>query len=309
MKIRDQEEAIAKYLTQQMTKAEKSDFEEKIQESPRLAQKLKFEKQIVEGIKSYQKGILKSRLNQLRLGSSIVEKISTTTKVILSTMTVLIFGGYCYYLLNSNEKLFIENQETNGITDVIKETQNSNISQRIDTVKEGSIDKKEYERATSMTKGIENTTENNLDKISKKQINKKLELDKEILETEIEVELPEIDGSEIFFNESLEPTQKFSDDLLSNQVRIDRNSDLIVEIERKKSKKLKYIYSGEKLILIGDFSSSPYQIIEDNTKAKKRLYLYFEQKYYILTLTSEKKVLMPVKDIRLLDYLVDLRNK
>ena len=309
MKIRDQEEAIAKYLTQQMTKAEKGAFEEKIQESPRLAQKLKFEKQIVEGIKSYQKGILKSRLNQLRLGSSIVEKISTTTKVIFSTMTVLIVGGLCYYLLNSYEKLFIKNQETNGITDVIKKTQNSNTSPRIDTTKEGSIYKKEYERARSMTKGIENMTEINPGKISKKQINKKLKSDKEILETEIEVELPEIDGSEIFFYESLESTQKISDDFLSNQVRIDPNSDLIVEIERKKSKKIKYIYSGEKLILIGDFSSSPYQIIEDNTKAKKRLYLYFEQKYYILTLTSEKKVLMPVKDIRLLDYLVDLRNK
>ena len=43
----------------------------------------------------------------------------------------------------------------------------------------------------------------------------------------------------------------------------------MVEIEMKKSKKLKYIYSGEKLILIGDFSSSPYQIIEDNTNPKR----------------------------------------
>ena len=69
-----------------------------------------------------------------------------------------------------------------------------------------------------------------------------LELEKEILETEIEVELPEIDGSEIFY-ESLEPLKKFSGDLLLEQSRVDLNSDLMVEIQTKKSKKLKYIYS------------------------------------------------------------------
>ena len=308
MTLRDQEEAIAKYLTQRMTEAEKSVFEGKIDEIPHLAQKVKFEKQIVEGIKSYQKGILKSRLNQLQLGSSISQKAFTPTKVALSTMAVLIIGGYCYFLLNSNETLLIENQETNKITDSITEAQNSNISQKVDTVKEVSIDKKEYEGATSMTKEIENTTESSPIKTSKKQTNKEFGLEKEILATEIEVELPEIDGSEIFY-ESLEPLKKFSGDLLLEQGKVDLNPDLMVEIKTKKSKRLKYIYSGEKLILIGDFSSSPYQIIEDNTNAKKRLYLYFEQKYYILTLTSEKKVLMPVKDIRLLDYLLELRNK
>ena len=84
MTLRDQEEAIAKYLTQRMTKAEKSVFERKIDEIPHLAQKIKFEKQIVEGIKIYQKGILKSRLNQLQLGSSIAQKASVTTKIALS---------------------------------------------------------------------------------------------------------------------------------------------------------------------------------------------------------------------------------
>ncbi len=232
MTLRDQEEAIAKYLTQRMTKAEKSVFEGKIDEIPHLAQKIKFEKQIVEGIKSYQNGILKSRLNQLQLGSSIAQKASATTKVALSTMAVLIIGGYCYFLLNSNETLLIENQETDKITDLITEAQNSNISQKIDTVKEASIDKKEYERATSMTKEIENMTEGSPNKISKKQTKKELELEKEILETEIEVELPEIDGSEIFY-ESLEPLKKFSGDLLLEQSRVDLNSDLMVEIQTK----------------------------------------------------------------------------
>ena len=309
MTLKDQEEAIAKYLTQQMTKAEKIVFEKKIDEIPHLAQKIKFEKQIVEGIKSYQKGILKSRLNQLQIGSSIWEKASVTTKVVSSTLAVLIIGSCCYFLLNPNKTSLIENQEINKITDVIKEGQNSNISPKTDTVKEGSIEKKEFERASSMKKGLANTKKSNPIKISKQRINKKLELEKEVPETEIEVELPEIDDSEIFFYKSLEPFEKNSGDLLPDQGRIDLNSDLMVEIEMKKSKKLKYIYSGEKLILLGDFSSSPYQIIEDNTNPKKRLYLYFEQKYYILTLTSEKKVLTPVKDIRLLNYLMELRNK
>ena len=56
MKSGDQEEAIAQYLTRRMSEVERSAFEQKISESPQLAQKIKFEKLIAEGIKNYKKG-------------------------------------------------------------------------------------------------------------------------------------------------------------------------------------------------------------------------------------------------------------
>ena len=305
MKQGDQEEAIAQYLTQQMTEVERSAFEQKISESPQLAQKIKFEKLIAEGIKNYKKGILKSRLNQLELGSSIGETTSITTKIALSTMTVLVLGGLSYFLLTPDETLVIENQETIIGIDVMTEDKNANISLEIDTTNEMMSDKKEDERTSSITKDIENTRV----KVSKKQSKKGSKSDKEILQSEIKVVLPYIDGTEMSFDEPFDSLQDFSDDLMKNRAQVNSVSELEVEIEMKKSKKLKYIYVGEKLILIGDFSASPYQIIEDNTIAEKNLYLYFEQEYYALTVTSEKKALIPVRDIRLLDYLVDLRNK
>lgn len=305
MKQGDQEEAIAQYLTQQMTEVERSAFEQKISESPQLAQKIKFEKLIAEGIKNYKKGILKSRLNQLELGSSIGETTSITTKIALSTMTVLVLGGLAYFLLTPDETLVIENQETIIGIDVMTEDKNANISLEIDTTNEMMSDKKEDERTSSITKDIENTRV----KVSKKQSKKGSKSDKEILQSEVKVVLPYMDGTEMSFDEPFDSLQDFSDDLMKNRAQVNSVSELEVEIEMKKSKKLKYIYVGEKLILIGDFSASPYQIIEDNTIAEKNLYLYFEQEYYALTVTSEKKALIPVRDIRLLDYLVDLRNK
>lgn len=305
MKQGDQEEAIAQYLTQQMTEVERSAFEQKISESPQLAQKIKFEKLIAEGIKNYKKGILKSRLNQLELGSSIGETTSITTKIALSTMTVLVLGGLSYFLLTPDETLVIENQETIIGIDVMTEDKNANISLEIDTTNEMMSDKKEDERTSSITKDIENTRV----KVSKKQSKKGSKSDKEILQSEVKVVLPYTDGTEMSFDEPFDSLQDFSDDLMKNRAQVNSVSELEVEIEMKKSKKLKYIYVGEKLILIGDFSASPYQIIEDNTIAEKNLYLYFEQEYYALTVTSEKKALIPVRDIRLLDYLVDLRNK
>jgi len=305
MKQGDQEEAIAQYLTQQMTEVERSAFEQKISESPQLAQKIKFEKLIAEGIKNYKKGILKSRLNQLELGSSIGETTSITTKIALSTMTVLALGGLFYFLLTPDETLVIENQETIIGIDVMTEDKNANISLEIDTTNEMMSDKKEDERTSSITKDIENTRV----KVSKKQSKKGSKSDKEILQSEVKVVLPYMDGTEMSFDEPFDSLQDFSDDLMKNRAQVNSVSELEVEIEMKKSKKLKYIYVGEKLILIGDFSASPYQIIEDNTIAEKNLYLYFEQEYYALTVTSEKKALIPVRDIRLLDYLVDLRNK
>jgi|TARA_B110000483_G_scaffold55138_1_gene68846 hypothetical protein len=305
MKPGDQEEAIAQYLTQQMTEVDRSAFEQKISESPQLAQKIKFEKLIAEGIKNYKKGILKSRLNQLELGSSIGETTSITTKIALSTMTVLVLGGLAYFLLTPDETLVIENQETIIGIDVMTEDKNANISLEIDTTNEMMSDKKEDERTSSITKDIENIRV----KVSKKQSKKGSKSDKEILQSEVEVVLPYMDGTEMSFDEPFDSLQDFSDDLMKNRAQVNSVSELEVEIEMKKSKKLKYIYVGEKLILIGDFSASPYQIIEDNTIAEKNLYLYFEQEYYALTVTSEKKALIPVRDIRLLDYLVDLRNK
>lgn len=305
MKSGDQEEAIAQYLTRRMSEVERSAFKKKISESPQLAQKIKFEKQIAQGIKNYKKGILKSRLNQLELGPSIVETTSITTKTILAGITVIVIVGLSYFMLTPDEILVIENRETMIGTDGITEDKNAKISLEIDTSYVMLSDKKEDERNSSITKYIENTAV----KVSTKQSKKELKSDKVILQAEVEVVLPDMDGTEISFDETFDSLQDFSDDLMKNQAQVNSVIELEVEIEMKKTKKLRYIYVGEKLILIGDFSTSLYQIIEDNMIDEKKLYLYFEQKYYILTETSEKKVLIPVSDIRLLDYLVDLRNK
>jgi len=304
MKSGDQEEAIAQYLTRRMSEVERSAFEKKISESPQLAQKIKFEKQIAQGIKNYKKGILKFHLNQLELGPSIVETTSITTKTILAGITVIVIVGLSYVMLTPDEILVIENRETMIGTDGITEDKNAKISLEIDTSYVMLSDKKEDERNSSITKDIENTAI----KVSK-QSKKESKSDKVILQAEVEVVLPDMDGTEISFDETFDSLQDFSDDLMKNQAQVNSVIELEVEIEMKKTKKLRYIYVGEKLILIGDFSTSLYQIIEDNMIDEKKLYLYFEQKYYILTETSEKEVLIPVSDIRLLDYLVDLRNK
>ena len=305
MKSGDQEEAIAQYLTRRMSEVERSAFEKKISESPQLAQKIKFEKQIAQGIKNYKKGILKFHLNQLELGPSIVETTSITTKTILAGITVIVIVGLSYFMLTPDEILVIENRETMIGTDGITEDKNAKISLEIDTSYVMLSDKKEDERNSSITKDIENTAV----KVSTKRSKKESKSDKVILQAEVEVVLPDMDGTEISFDETFDSLQDFSDDLMKNQAQVNSVIELEVEIEMKKTKKLRYIYVGEKLILIGDFSTSLYQIIEDNMIDEKKLYLYFEQKYYILTETSEKKVLIPVSDIRLLDYLVDLRNK
>ena len=125
MKSGDQEEAIAQYLTRRMSEVERSAFEKKISESPQLAQKIEFEKQIAQGIKNYKKGILKSRLDQLELGPSIVETTSITTKTILAGITVIVIGGLSYFMLTPDEILVIENQETMIGTDGITEDKNA----------------------------------------------------------------------------------------------------------------------------------------------------------------------------------------
>ena len=305
MQSRDQEEVIAQYLTRRMSEVERVAFEQKISESPQLSQKIEFEKKIAQGIKNYKKGILKSRLDQLELSPSAVETTSIVTKTILAGITAVVIGGLSYFMLTPDEILVIENQETMIGNDGMTEDENAKISLDIDTTYAILSDKKEDERTSSITKYIENTRI----KVSKKQSKKGSKSDKVTLQSEVEVVLPDMDGTEMYFDEPFDSLQDFSDDLMKNQAQVNSVPELEIEIEMKRTKKLNYIYVGEKLTLIGDFSASPYQIIEDNTIVEKKLYLYFEQEYYVLTVTSEKKALIPVKDMRLLDYLVDLRNK
>jgi hypothetical protein len=305
MQSRDQEEVIAQYLTRRMSEVERVAFEQKISESPQLSQKIEFEKQIAQGIKNYKKGILKSRLDQLELGPTAVETTSIATKTILAGITAVVIGGLSYFMLTPDEILVIENKETMIGNDGMTEDENAKISLDIDTTYAILSDKKEDERTLSITKYIENTRV----KVSKKKSKKGSKSDKVTLQSEVEVVLPDMDGTEMYFDEPFDSLQDFSDDLTKNQAQVNSVPELEIEIEMKRTKKLKYIYVGEKLTLIGDFSASPYQIIEDNTIVEKKLYLYFEQEYYVLTVTSEKKALIPVKDMRLLDYLVDLRNK
>ena len=192
-------------------------------------------------------------------------------------------------MLTPDEILVIENQETMIGTDGMTEDKNAKISLEIDTTYAMLSDKKEDERTSSITKDIENTTV----KVSTKQSKKESKSDKVILQAEVEVVLPDMDGTEISFDETFDSLQDFSDDLMKNQAQVNSVSELEVEIEMKKTKKLKYIYVGEKLILIGDFSASPYQIIEDNTIAEKKLYLYFEQRVLRLNCNLREESINP----------------
>lgn len=209
MQSRDQEEVIAQYLTRRMSEVERVAFEQKISESPQLSQKIEFEKQIAQGIKNYKKGILKSRLDQLELSPSAVETTSIVTKTILAGITAVVIGGLSYFMLTPDEILVIENQETMIGNDGMTEDENAKISLDIDTTYAILSDKKEDERTSSITKYIENTRI----KVSKKQSKKGSKSDKVTLQSEVEVVLPDMDGTEMYFDEPFDSLQDFSDDL------------------------------------------------------------------------------------------------
>ena len=71
---------------------------------------------------------------------------------------------------------------------------------------------------------------------------------------------------------------------------------------------LKYKYFDGKLFLYGDFNEQPYEILEINGVKERKLYLFFESKYFNIDVTDKVKELDQIVNPKLVNELDIIRN-
>jgi hypothetical protein len=118
------------------------------------------------------------------------------------------------------------------------------------------------------------------------------------------ITLPDNDDFEV--DEEFSTEVVTSDDFENPGITAATNVD--VNVIQNSSDQLMYVLFDGKLSLIGNFSKSPYEILEVNSKVGKTLFLFYNDKYYALELTSEQQLLVALKDKENIEQLNILRN-
>jgi hypothetical protein len=73
-----------------------------------------------------------------------------------------------------------------------------------------------------------------------------------------------------------------------NKTEVSAKSKIGIETIKDKRHKFHYKFYNNRLYLLGDFSKSPYEIIELNSNSGKKYFLYYQDNFYKLETNRQK---------------------
>lgn len=287
------EELIDNYIQGNLSETERKNFEIEINNNIDLKEEVLLQESIVQAIKEKRRVEWKANLNKVQVPPPTA---INTNYLIAGVSSVIIIGAIAYFsIFNEAETIpGVEKQETEIITD--SETDYSSDANDLQ----------------------ENSTESELN-ISEESIENQVseELDLDLVQTQISSN----GEDEEFISEAQKPIlpQDESNDITvsgessensgtENSGDIRKVSKFDVEIQSDKKYKFHYQFYNGKLYLYGDFSKSPYELLELNSDKGMDLYMYFDNEYYaIRDNQTEVTKLDPIKNKTLLQGLENLR--
>ena len=298
---------IDNYHAGKMSETEMSDFENAVNSDPAAKAESDFQADIVNGLKEYRKIELKARLDAINVGPTWFEFVQQ------SALMKSLGGVMLASLIGTGIFLYGERPEN----------ENSDMPATVIADQTESI-----EFVWELGNEKESNTENQLDKpsqaLSVKEKNK--DFDRVVLSENEEVALEtvnedsdlnavseskvfkpvfEVPDAESVNDEQLETTGldelPASTKAAGSEVPVDVRSDI------SRSKSIKYKYFDGKLYLKGDFDKAPYEILEINSSAGRRIYVYYLDKYYKVGISDKLTDLPEVTDDKVIDELKLLR--
>lgn len=282
-------ELIENYLSGNLSGTEKLQFEQQLMNDSALKDELSFQKMIKESIIDYRKAEIKGRLNNLTPASGSSSTSWLTAIAASAVIGVSTWFGF-QYLNNStkdtNVKVTTEAKtETTSKQLVVKTPDFSNPT--IETIQESNI----------------GTTKSN--KVNKPKVNstksvKNTDNDDNLLESgPIAPEEPLVSSNEQSINAN---SAELNHNNKSHSVI--QSSSIPTPVIKSSKDKFQYTHTSDQLVLWGDFSKSPYEILELNKNKEKRTFLYYEKEFYeLLNHVSEPKKLEKLGDKTLIQEL------
>lgn len=285
----NQQQQIESYLAGEMNPEEISAFESLIEVNPELRHELQFQTEVIKGIGEVRRAQLLARLDAIEVSAgwwSVIQN-SSIIQYVGSAIVVAGFGGAAYWFLN-NEPKQVSQDPSDGIIVSAPEYQSESWDfpeiERIEALAEETSEQQVEESALeeSETKSVKEETKKTFNPV---------------------VAVPsagDIEAEKDFVPQGA-PTPE---DVDKSRV----NKTLEVEVVDTNTSRIKYRYYAGKLYLYGKFQEEPYQILEINSTAGRRIYLYHMNAFYTITPTDKPTGLMEVTDQKLIQELSILRN-
>lgn len=280
---------VNKYLDGGMIGSEKEIFEEQLHLDPMLKSEFDHQNEIVAGLREYRKSELKARLDNISVTPGVLGLLtqsgSVKTLSYIAASVMVGAGAYLYFTPESNE--LVELSYLNSKREfIISEPKNIDLGNSLDY---------RYMKSTKPGSWIE-TSEHNSDKEEANDIS--FEVPKVTEEQSADL----IDQPEEVIEKSLSHKSNFVD-----VSKLDK-----VDIKNVVTNRYRFHYRliDNKLFLYGKFDASPYEIIEVNSFQNKRLFFYYNGKYYrLLQDFQDIAPLVEISDQALINELNIIKRK
>ncbi|UII26968.1 hypothetical protein LVD15_00595 [Fulvivirga maritima] len=312
-------EKIDAYFGNEMTEAEKMDFENSVQNDPSLKKEFEFQNDIVNALRENRKAELKAMLNKVPVSGSMSAGSSFSVGKIASLIVgAAIMGISVYFLTNSDAAESTATISTTENQPVKPETllepaisnEKSNSDEELISIESEQASSSESNEANVQNFSDEQSSpeksEDNMTSVSSTTNN--TEATQNVVVSKPEINKPVLSN----FNDA----QNNADSLeapggsLVNKTYKEQKS-IEVEIEEgSKRHNFHYHFVDGKLFLLGDFDKNLYEILEINTDSDKAIFLYYKDQYYSLDKQQEKiEALTPIKDNSLVAKLERIRSE
>jgi hypothetical protein len=280
------EDKIEAYLAGKLNAADTQALEEGMRKDPLLNNEVELQRDIIESLKNSRKIQLKNRLNNIDVTSTSTG-VSSAVKIAASFITVGIVGAGIYYF-----SVLSTDKSKDNVTVVLSENVQAPQVQN----NEANIIKDNTVTTGTVEAGV---TKNQLKpSVANKNTNNAIARNNSSApEITAQANVPngviaETESDRV----SRDMTINIPDGSISQESAVKvENPDVSVDDRNKKD--FSYVYTDNKLYLIGDFNDQPYSLYEINTSKGRKLYLSFDGKYYELKSNQTKATrLKEVKD-------------
>ncbi len=267
------------YLANRLTGNEKAEFEQKLQQDPELQSELKFQQELIQGVRQARIAELKAMLNSVPVSPVNVGTASVATKVISTIVVVGVVSSALY--------LYLKEDSSSTATSTGKPA--------VDKVDESKPEESINEPATQEAPANQDNTvipaENSAVKNATPATQPKLE-----------VYTPETETDQLQAQKEHEQLEIISRAFVTSSI----------EVEAEKGSKkygFHYMFKDNKLILFGSFENNLYEILEFIAGDQRTVFLFYNNTYYLLDLNKTSPTeLVPIKDKALLNKLRQYRG-
>lgn len=288
---------INAYFGNEMTDAERLEFEARLQSDPELKSEFNFHKEIVDALKDARKAELKAMLDKVPVGGGGSASTSSVGKVLTAVVVAGLIGAGIYYLWPIEQPV----EETENITLAEPaEEPAAEEEKEVEETEPAVISENEAEKESGTVE--ESTVVKPEEKPTEEPANTA-----DVTPVRPEIHKPDVAPA---FETAEDPADSLEapGNTLGSATYSD-HAALDVEIDNtSRNFTFHYQFKSGKLFLYGSFDKGLYEILEINSKGEKTLFLYYKDKFYPLNKNQVKIVpLDAVKESSLIEKLKTAR--